>query len=235
MKEPALDELLARKRLLESPAYQAADFAARLRELQCWQSARLARTYQDFRADAHYLPAVEFFLSELYGPQEFTERNRDLERALRYLKRALPASVMKVLGNAIELEVLTLELDHAMVRALATAAVTDATYAAAYREVDNRKSRTRQIDLIVSIGENLSRTVNRLWIGPLLQAAHVPAHAAGFGVLQDFLERGYAAFRQMQTADHLLQAIRERETRFMHAMLQFSDGPLGPAREHAHE
>ena len=210
-----LDALLARTRLLESPACQTADFVASLNELRIWQTARLARTFQDFRDDARYSAALEFFLSDLYGPQEFTDRNRDLKRAWRYLKRALPAALMKVLGQAIELDVLTLELDHAMVRALAAAPVSDATYAAAYRKVDNLTSRTRQIDLIVGIGADLSRIVSRVWLGPLLQAAHVPAHAAGFGVLHDFLERGHAAFRRMQGAGRLLQAIRERETRFM--------------------
>ncbi|MGO9512070.1 MAG: FFLEELY motif protein [Steroidobacteraceae bacterium] len=226
-----LDELLARKQLLESPAYRAGDFVASLRELRIWQSARLARTYEDFRIVSRYSPAVEFFLSDLYGPQEFTGRNRDLSRAWRYLKRALPAAAMHVLGQAVELDVLTLELDHAMVRALAAAPLTDLTYAAAYRDVDDLASRTRQIDLIVGIGEDLSRIVSRVWLGPLLQAAHVPAHAAGFGELQDFLERGYAAFRKMRGAQSLLQAIRERETRFMHTMLHTPEQPPRAARD----
>jgi hypothetical protein len=231
----ALDELLARSRRLEPAKSDSSDFVASLRELRAWQSARLGRTYQDFREDPRYSPAVEFFLTDLYGPQEFTERNRDLRRAWAYLKRALPAAAMQVLAQAIELDVLTLEFDHAMVRALGAASVTDATYAAAYRSVDDRARRTRQIDLIVGIGENLIRIVRRVWIGPLLQAAHIPAHAAGFGALQDFLERGFAAFRRMRDAERLLKAIREREILFMLAMLQISDKTLQPTQDLAHE
>jgi hypothetical protein len=230
-----LQEFLARKRVLDSPETGAADFVARLRDLRVWQSARLARTYQDFREDARYLPAVEFFLSDLYGPQDFTDRNRDLERAWRYLKRALPQILMRVLENAIELEVLTLELDHAMVHALTTGPVTEITYAAAYRRVNNRTSRTRQIDLIVRIGEDLTRIVSRTWIGPLLHAGHIAAHAAGFGVLQNFLERGYSAFRQMGAAERLLKAVRERETHFMLAMFAANETPHGAALEQGHE
>jgi hypothetical protein len=229
-----LDELLARKRALESPACRTADFAARLRELRAWQTRRLASTYQDFREDSLYAPAVEFFLNDLYGPQEFSDRKRNLGRAWRYLKRALPAAAMKVLGQAVELDLLTLELDHAMVRALAAGPVTDAAYAAAYRAVDDRAARTRQIDLIVGIGENLSRIVARVWLGPLLHAAHVPAHAAGFGALQDFLERGYAAFRRMHHAESLMKTIRTRETEFMHTMLHACESPLKAARNPAH-
>jgi hypothetical protein len=210
-----LDELLARKRRLDAAAEQTADFAARLRELRAWQTARLENTYREFRADPRYAPAVEFFLSDLYGPGEFRARDRDLARAWRYLKRALPAPAMAVLGQAIELDVLTLELDHALVRVLAAGPVSDATYGAAYRAADDRAGRTRQIDLIVGIGKDLSRIVRRVWLGPLLHAAHAPAHAAGFGALQDFLERGYATFRIMKDPERLMTAIAERETSFM--------------------
>jgi len=214
-----LDELIARKRLLESPESRSAEAAAALRELRLWQAARLARTYRDFHENPRYSPAVDFFLTDLYGPQEFTHRNADLSRAWRYLKRALPAAAMKVLGQAIELDVLTLELDHAMVHALAAAPVNETAYAAAYRRIGDRASRARQIELIVAIGEDLARIVRRAWLGPLLYAAHGPAHAAGFGALQDFLERGYRAFRHMQDAGRLMQAIRERETAYMQSLL----------------
>jgi hypothetical protein len=86
--------------------------------------------------------------------------------------------------------------------------------------VDDQTARTRQIDLIVSVGEDLDRIVRRVWLGPLLKAAHVPAHTAGFGALQDFLERGYDAFRRMHDAERLLKVIRERETLFMDSMLR---------------
>jgi hypothetical protein len=214
-----LEALLGRMQQLESPDCRTAGFVVALAQLRAWQAARLARTYRDFQGDPRYGQALEFFLSDLYGPQEFAERNRDLRRAWVYLKRTLPASMIKVLRQAIELDVLTLELDHAMVRALGAEALDDAAYAMAYRTVGELESRTRQIELIVGIGADLARMVKRVWLGALLKTAHVPAHAAGFGVLQDFLERGYAAFRRMQGAARLLQAIEERETRFMRGLL----------------
>jgi hypothetical protein len=230
-----LDELLARKARLESSACRESGFDTRLQALRTWQAARLTGTYQDFRDDPQYAPAVEFFLSDLYGPHATVHRDRDLRRAWRYLKRALPGAAMKVLGQAIELDVLSLELDHAMVHALGDTQITDAGYAAAYRSVDHRASRARQIELIVGIGESLDRVVRRPWVGPLLLAAHVPAHAAGCGILQDFLERGYAAFRRMQNAALFLNAIHDRETRFMNTLFRVRDQRTTRAREPAHE
>lgn len=222
-----LDALLARKRVLESQARASGAVAARLRELRSWQAARLARTYADLQREPRYALAVQYFLGDLYGPQDFADRDRDLTRAWRYLKRALPAAALDVLGHAIELEVLTAELDQAMVAGLDAGAVTGASYAAAYRAVGQRAARARQVELVAAIGADLDRIVRHAWIALALRVAHAPAHAAGFGVLQDFLERGFAAFHRMQGAGRFLQAIRERETRVMDAIFAGGEVPLG--------
>jgi hypothetical protein len=225
-----MDGLFARQHELASDARAARESAERLGELRAWQANRLARSYVDLRNDARYARAVEFFLTDLYGPQDFPQRDQELTRAWRYLKRALPAGAVEILVRAIELQVLTAELDAAMVRALAAGPVNTASYAAGYRAVGQRAARLRQIELIIGIGADLSRIVKRAWLGRLLRMAHAPAHAAGFGVLQDFLERGLAAFRAMPDADTLLQAVRERETRFLNAMLPSDEEPNAKLR-----
>jgi hypothetical protein len=213
-----LEQLLARKSELAARSAAEPEFAARLRELRVWQTDRLTRTYRDLREKPRFAPAVDFFLSDLYGPREFSSRDENLTRAWRYLKRTLPISALEALGRAIELEVLTAELDHAMATALAKEEVAETSYAAAYRTVGQRETRQRQIDLVVVAGESLAGTVRYVLVGPLIRAAHGPAHAAGFGVLQDFIERGYGAFRQMGDARAFLTAIRERETALMEAL-----------------
>jgi len=70
--------------------------------------------------------------------------------------------------------------------------------------------------------------VRHAWVGFALRAARAPAHAAGFGALQDFLERGFAAFRSMKDAGRMLDAIRERETRLCTALLAGGTTPFGP-------
>ncbi|HMK86817.1 MAG TPA: hypothetical protein VK437_12740 [Steroidobacteraceae bacterium] len=218
-----LESLLARKdavlaRLDASPA-----LSGRVRELRAWQAARLAQTYADLSREPRHAAAVEFFMTDLYGPQEFARRDRDLRRALHSLKRMLPAPALRVLERAVALDVVSAELDEKMAEALPAGPITPASYAAAYRSIGNLPERDRQIDLLVAIGEDLDRFVRRPWVGIALRAAHVPAHAAGFGVLQDFLERGFDAFRQMPGAEKLLAAIRERETRLMEALFSGSN------------
>jgi hypothetical protein len=218
-----MDQLLARKSEFASRIAAQPEVSARLHELQRWQAERLARTYRDLHRNPRYASAVDFFLSELYGPRDSTSRDRDVERAWRYLKRGLPAAPLAALERAIELEVLTAELDHATAAALASTGIGKAEYARAYRAVGQREARQHQIDLVIGAGESLDRAVRHAWVGPLLRAAHGPSHAAGFGVLQDFIERGYEAFRHMGSAKTLLAAIRERETALMEALFSGRD------------
>jgi len=214
-----VEQLLERARQYELEASAQPQRARQLSALRAWQTQRLLRTYADLRRERRYAGAVEFFFSDLYGPKDFSERDRELARAWSHFRRALPQSMLRVLAQAVELQVLTAQLDLALVAALPVGEVSAAAYAAAYRAVGRRDQRRRQIELIVGVGEVLDRAVRRAWIGLALRAAHAPAHAAGFGVLQDFLERGFAAFREMNGAARLLGCIRERESRLMEALL----------------
>lgn len=206
------------------PAEAVSVSCERLRELRAWQAARLASTYGDLLHDPACVDAVAFFLTDLYGPEQHRRRDEDLGRAWGVLSRTLPRAAFGLLERAVELQKLTAELDRAMAERLGAGPVSSESYAAAYREVGRPEARRRQIDLVLSITGDLDRVVRHAWIGLALRAAHIPAHAAGFGALQDFLERGFAAFRKMKDAGRMLEAIGERETRLSAAL--FAGGPV---------
>ena len=219
--------LLERKAQLDSRLAAQPQLVERLRELRSWQAQRLQRTYADQRADPRRAAAMGFFLSDLYGPQDFSRRDRELTEASAVLWRTLPPSALKLLELAIELEVLSEDLDLAVSECLAAGPISAETYAQAYRAVGRPEARRRQIELILEIGARLGRTVRIPLIGLALRAARAPARIAGFGALQDFLERGFAAFRRMPGAAPLLEAIRDRETAFMTSLL--GEVPRGAA------
>jgi hypothetical protein len=218
-----LETLLTRKQELAARCRADPALATRLHELQRWQTARLTRTYRDLHAQARFAPAVEFFLSDLYGPKDSSGRDQDVTRAWPLLKRTLPDRALSAVSRGIELEVMTSELDHAMTQALPPSTIDEASYAAAYRTTGQPEARRLQIDLVVRAGESLTRAVDHKWTGTLIKAARGPAHAAGFSGLQDFIERGYRAFRQMGDSEPLLSAIRERETALMNALFAGRD------------
>jgi hypothetical protein len=227
-----LNQLLERKRTLDAREEAHPELAMRLRELRAWQAARLARTYQDLRRDPRYGPALDFFLTDLYGPQDFRRRDRDVDRAWDRLRRTLPSAVLSVLGETVELHALTTEFDHGMVAEIAPGAMTAESYASAYRAVARPTVRKRQIELIVSVGAGLDRAVHHRLTGLVLLAARIPAYATGFSALQNFLERGYAAFRGMAGAAGLLETIHERETRLMEALFRGDRDPFGARARH---
>jgi len=111
-------------------------------------------------------------------------------------------------------------------RALAAGPITVATYADAYRAAGRRPDRERQIDTMNEIGGYLDRVVRKPIIRGLVRLARGPAHAAGFGLLQDFLEHGLDAFEALHGADEFLATIREREWRAMERLFANSANPF---------
>ena len=205
--------------------------AAMLPLLRHWQAQRLARTYADLAADARYAPATAFFLSDIYGERDFGERDRAVERAYPLLQKTLPDATLAPVQRAIELDGLSKELDTALASVLfAEPAVkdriTESAYAQAYRLCDNRAQRLRQIELIVAVGTDLDRAVAKPLVRRLLILARAPARAAGFGELQDFLERGFDAFRNMGGAAEFLNTIETREKRILERLFAGEPRPF---------
>lgn len=199
-------------RELANVAPLAADHRLRLR---AWQAARLARTHTDLLSSRRYAQAAQFFLSDLYGPKDFSSRDEEVERILPLLIKMLPASALHTLALAVELDALTEELDSAMVAQLHRAGlieqIDDDAYATAYRAVGRRPERERQIVLIRQTGEALDRLARKPLLAGLLKLMHAPAQLAGLADLHEFLDRGFRAFRGMGAADEFLDSIESKE------------------------
>ncbi|MET0656626.1 MAG: hypothetical protein ABW110_00510 [Steroidobacteraceae bacterium] len=199
---------------------------ARLRRVQDWQSHRLSRTYGDFLFHPRYRDALNFFVRDLYGPHDFSQRDRDLQRVLATWERALPDRALNAVRNALELEALTEALDVAVLDALGHRVPDVVSYAGAYRKADRRPDRQRQIWLILSAGRALNTLVGTPWVSGALRLARTPARLAGVHVLHDFLERGYRAFEKMGDAEELLRSIERRETRIMQRLFAGTPAPF---------
>ncbi|MCP4660090.1 MAG: hypothetical protein GY856_32210 [bacterium] len=212
----------------------AAGLAAEGRVLSRWQSERLAQTHADLLHSARYRPAVEFFLTELYGPRDFDRRHRDLERISPMLVRVLPAHMIHTLTLALEMNVVTEELDAALLRVLVEEPdfsnhLDDEVYAEAYRRCDNHARRRRQLELIREVGEELEVVTTSPGVGTALGLAGTPARLMGLGELHGLLERGFRAFRHMRGAKQFLEAIVGRERQIMDRIFAGHARPFEPA------
>ena len=145
--------------------------------------------------------------------------------------RLLPARAIATVASAMEVNALTAELDRALASVLKATgpvdgAMTVARYARAYRECDMREARARQVELIVHVGHELDAVVRLPLIYSTLKLLRAPARMAGLAGLQDFLERGFRAFRAMNGAEGFLSAVETRETEIMERIFAGDDAPF---------
>jgi hypothetical protein len=220
---------LDRATALRARFAEDAGLSERRTYLRAWQAARLARTHQDLLESRRFHDAAEFFLVDLYGPKDLNRHIDDVRRILPVMMKVLPESGLTTVAHAVELNVLSESLDGAMVEALGAdaAAISDTTYAAAYRKAGGEEDRERQIDLIALLGAALDRLTNQRFIGAALKMMRKPAELAGLCELQGFLERGYRAFGAMRGgAGEFVSIVVGRERSIVKGLLAGDDGVL---------
>ncbi|WP_291994750.1 hypothetical protein [Candidatus Accumulibacter sp. ACC003] len=198
--------------------------------LREWQATRLTRTHADLLASPRFGRAAQFFISDLYGPKDFSSRDEEVERILPLLIKMLPASALRTVALAVELDALTEQLDAAMVAELRRAGeiefLDEDAYAAAYRAVGYRAERQRQIVLIGETGQALDKLARKPVLSGLLKLMRRPAQLAGMGDLHEFLERGFNAFRAMGSATDFLASIERREQQLLNNLFTDAAKPF---------
>jgi len=214
-----LREQIERAKALRGAHVDDAQRRAKRQTLRAWQQQRLSRTYRDLLDSDRYRPAAEFFLSDLYGINDTSERDAAVERLYPTMVKLLPEAGLHGIGLALELDALSEELDGQLLDQLERAGwrepIAEVAYCEAYRRCDNYTLRKHQIELFHHIGEKLAQLVEKPLVYQLLRAMRKPARLAGFGDLQDFLERGFRAYRHMGNATEFLDTIDRRETQIL--------------------
>ena len=186
--------------------------AAEVAALKAYQQKRFARTHASLLAHPRFGRAANFFLNELYGPQDFTQRDAQFSRIVPALVRLFPADTVATVESLAAVHALSERLDTAMAVHLGGAAPSRASYVRAWQATGEPAARARQIELVMSVGEALDRHTRSFMLRASLKAMRGPARAAGMGALQTFLESGFDAFGAMGGAKEFLATIHASET-----------------------
>lgn len=199
--------------------------------LRAFQSARLRRTYADFLNDKYYHQACEFFLSDIYGVKDFSQRDLDFHRLYELLSRYLPASMLRTLKDSLDLNHLSHELDLRLLEALVGhlgmhGEITAEMYSQAYRICDNYDDRKRQIARLVALVLEVGGATRLPLVGITLRLARLPAERAGWDEPYDFLQRGYHAFQPMKSIRRFALAIQDRETAILDNLMGGNPEPF---------
>lgn len=210
---------------LDQPGFPLAELAL----LQGWQRRRLAQSYTDLLSQPRYIPAGEFFLAELYGGLHFRERDQEMERVLPAMVRMLRDDMLLALAEAFELQSLSLSLDMDMTTELRNTGwkeLDTTRYGEIYRACGRQADRETQVEQIRCLGLELNKLVHHRLVLWLLKTLKGPARAAGFGLLQAFLEQGLTAFRVMGDGTEFIDTIYNREKKIMHRLLAGDKNPF---------
>ena len=182
------------------------------RSVRIWQNKRFVRTYADLAAQPRYAPAVDFFLTELYGESDMTARDADLLKVLPVMIRLSPAAALGTIRDALAFEVLCERLDAGVAQYLGPGRIDDERYGEAFRKCGQPELRRGQIEHVEKIGRALDLLTRWPMIATTLRLMRAPAASAGLSALHQFLERGFAAFKHMRGAEDFLATIVRRET-----------------------
>lgn len=180
-------------------------------------------TYSDLRLQSRYASAVDFLIDDLFGPNSLCYRELGLQKAEATMLRVLPEGLLKAVAQAVEFSLLTIRLDLRLAEVLdAMAAVDgildDATVLRALRATGAGEEYRRQIALVLEIGAEIESIVHKPFVTIGLKMCRQPARVMGLGELQDYLERGVAAFKRMRGSTEFFRTFEQRETAYLQSV-----------------
>jgi len=192
-----------------------------------FQAQRFRACYADLLASDVFGAASRFFLDELYGEADFTERDSQFARIAGTLVTVFPASVVETAVALSHLHARTEQLDHWMASSFQQYGsgfphITALSYASAWQTVARRPEREHQLADVLALGYELANLTRKPGLAVLLKIMRKPAASAGLGSLQRFLESGFVIFstlaRSKGAVETFLSTIRDRETAWLETM-----------------
>ncbi len=217
------------RRVQDERQLQASDplLGQRVRAVKAYQHRRFEIAYADLLSDPGSRDAARFFLTDLYGTQDFSARDAQFGRVVPSLDRLFPSDIVRTVLDLGELHALSETLDRRVAQALTSATLTAAGYMAAWCSVGEPALRERQIQLMAGVGRALVGYTRNRWLRHSLRLMRAPARAAGLESLHGFLERGFDTFAGLRQPQAFLDTLASRERAL--AALLFSHPSQPPA------
>ena len=195
---------------------RAAEITSMTTALATWQTNRLRTTHSDLYRNEHFQNGIDFLLQELYGANDFSARDRDLERIFPKLVKLLPNKLIDTVSNLVELNLLTQQLDEKLAITMLElnanpTEIVEQTYIAAYANGSEFSERKRQLELVSQAGQLLDKHARNPLLRFSLNVSERPANKAGLAALHSFLVRGFDAFYSMKNVNTLMQRDSRRD------------------------
>jgi hypothetical protein len=220
-------ESLKEVMILRNSLAPQSELSKALIEVKRFQAKRFNGTYSDLLHSASYSGAARFFLEELYGERDFSERDAQFARIAGAINRFFPEQVATTAVNLARLHALSEELDYEMALAWNSQRQTldtmpAAKYANAWKMVGRFSDREMQVALALQIGKELDQLTRKPTLRIMLHMMRKPAQLGGLGALQTFLEKGFDTFAALGTEDKkteiFMRTIHTRESQWLETL-----------------
>lgn len=223
---------MAQVAALRAQAQQSEALAQAVLAVKELQAQRFAGTYADLLASSAYGASAQFFLQELYGARDFSQRDRQFAQVAGALELTLPHSAVQTALTLAELHRLTETLDLAMARcwALAPASLApEQHYVHCWKSIGQPEQRQWQLSTVLGIGQTLGELTRKRSLRVTLKLMRKPAALAGLDALQTFLETGFDRFAGMVnnggSVQCFLDCIAQRESAWIAELFQADATP----------
>lgn len=216
IRKAVADVAAFRNKATESPSLHEAGAA-----IKAFQARRFSGAYADMLLAGPYSAAAKFFLTELYGDNDYSGRDAQFARIAGAMQTMLPKAAVETAVLLAQLHVLTETLDYDMAIAWQSQ-IGDGhmspslRYAYAWQKVGREGDRRLQLKRVLEIGMDLDRLTRTPGLRMLLKLMRQPAKTAGLSELQRFLESGFDTFaelgRHKGQVSRFLASIEQRES-----------------------
>ncbi|MBO1529899.1 hypothetical protein J3492_01560 [Psychrobacter sp. F1192] len=198
------------------PTHEDAELKAKLHDVQAWQRARIQQTHSDVFEQKKNKPMANYFLTQLYGGDEFQLLAKQLERILPKAKRLeslTKESVLQTGSMAIQAAILAIELDMHLAQWLIkeNLEVNEDNMLAAYRAVDEAEARRTQINNLKEVCYRTDKYLNSFILRKVFSLTKGTAYRHNFQPLYDFIDAGFTAMKPLKSVGGFIEPFCKRE------------------------
>lgn len=223
------EQLIALKNAHERA--EPAGISEMLKAMRRWRALRMQATYADLSESSRYRLAVDFLINDLFGTDKLGVRASQLQKAESAMVKVMSETLLGMTAKAVRLTALTIELDVTLAGRLMEMGVgaeklSGDSVAEGLRSCGDHSRYGQQVALVESVGTEIDTAVHKPFVAMALRMCRGPAHMMGLADLQDFLERGFAAFKNMRGASEFLAIFKRRETAILENVFAGRERPF---------
>lgn len=198
------------------PHHQDEALNTKLNAVQSWQQARLQRTHRELFEQPKNQLMADYFLTQLYGGEEFKLLAEQLARILpkaKKLERFAKESALDAGSMGIQAAIFAIELDLHLAQWLLDndLPVNEDTMLTAYRAVNEENERRLQIANLKDVCYRTDKHLNSFMLKQAFSLAKGTAYRHGYQPLYDFIDTGFKAMKPLSSVSRFIEPFCTQE------------------------